>query len=63
MLHRLERGRGWVPGSTAWELRHDLSGYDATYVALAEHTEASALLITDARLAKATGIRCPVQLL
>lgn len=46
-----------------WELRHNLSGYDATYVALAEHTEASALLTTDARVAKAPGIRCPVQLL
>lgn len=46
-----------------WELRHNLSGYDATYVALAEHTDASALLTTDVRLAKAPGIRCPVQLL
>lgn len=46
-----------------WELRHNLSGYDATYVALAETIDASALLTTDARLAKAPGLRCPVHLL
>ena len=36
-----------------WALRHNLSGYDATYVALAEMTGATALLTTDARLAQA----------
>jgi len=46
-----------------WALRHNVSGYDATYVALAELTGASALLTTDARLAQAPGIRCPIQLL
>ena len=46
-----------------WALRHNLSGYDATYVALAEMTEATALLTTDARLAQAPGPRCPIQLL
>lgn len=46
-----------------WELRHDLSGYDATYVALAEATLATELLTTDARLARATGPRCRVTLL
>ena len=46
-----------------WELRHNLSGYDATYVALAESVDASRLLTTDARLAKAPGIRCPIHLL
>ncbi|MDQ6752647.1 MAG: type II toxin-antitoxin system VapC family toxin, partial [Actinomycetota bacterium] len=46
-----------------WALRHNLRGYDATYVALAELTGASALLTTDARLANAPGILCPVQLL
>ncbi len=46
-----------------WALRHNLSGYDAAYVALAELTAASALLTTDARLANAPGILCPVQLL
>ncbi len=46
-----------------WALRHNLSGYDATYVALAELTGATALLTTDVRLANAPGILCPVQLL
>lgn len=46
-----------------WALRHNLSGYDATYVALAEMTGATALLTTDARLANATGPECPIELL
>ena len=46
-----------------WELRHNLSGYDATYVALAEMTAATALLTTDARLARAPGTKCSIQLL
>jgi predicted nucleic acid-binding protein len=46
-----------------WELRNNLSAYDATYVALAEMVGATSLLTTDARLATAPGIRCPVELL
>lgn len=46
-----------------WALRHTLSGYDATYVALAEVTAATALLTTDARLARAPGTKCSIQLL
>ena len=46
-----------------WSLRHDLSAYDATYVALAEATTATALLTTDARLARAPGIKCSIHLL
>lgn len=46
-----------------WELRDNLSAYDATYVALAEGLEATALLTTDARLGHAPGLRCAVQLL
>lgn len=46
-----------------WVLKHSLSAYDATYVALAEMIDASALLTTDARLANAPGPRCPIQLL
>lgn len=45
-----------------WDLGHNLSGYDATYVALAELT-GSSLLTTDARLAHAPGVRCDIQLL
>lgn len=53
---------GWLR-TRMWELRHNLSGYDATYVALAEVTDATALLTTDARLARAPGPRCQIQLL
>lgn len=45
-----------------WQLRHNLSAYDATYVALAEMLGVT-LLTTDARLAGAPGIRCPVDVL
>ena len=42
-----------------WELRHNLTSYDAAYVALAEGL-GCALLTLDARLAGAPGIRVPV---
>jgi predicted nucleic acid-binding protein len=43
-----------------WELRHNLTTYDAAYVALAELLDA-ALLTADRRLARASGIRCEVE--
>jgi len=46
-----------------WSLRHSLSAYDATYVALAEAVGASALLTTDAHLANASGVHCSVELI
>ena len=46
----------------AWELRENLSAYDAGYVALAEALDC-ALLTADARLSRAPGIRCPVTVL
>lgn len=46
-----------------WALRHNLSAYGATYVALTELTEATALLTSDARLAKAPGPECTIELL
>jgi len=46
-----------------WALRHNLSAYDATYVALTEMSGATSLLTTDARLASAPGIECDIQLL
>jgi predicted nucleic acid-binding protein len=49
----------WIRGRT-WALRHSLSAYDATYVALAEALSATSLLTTDARLAAAPGIQCVV---
>ncbi len=45
-----------------WELRANLSPYDAAYVALAEAVEAP-LLTADARLSRAPGMRCEVVLL
>jgi predicted nucleic acid-binding protein len=44
----------------AFELRHNLSGYDAVYVALAESLGAS-LLTCDGRIARASGPRCAVE--
>ena len=44
----------------AWELRKNLSIYDATYVALAEMTELP-LVTLDARLDKAPGVRCQIE--
>lgn len=42
-----------------WELRQNLSPYDASYVALAEALTCG-LLTADARLSRAPGIRCVV---
>ena len=42
-----------------WELRDDVSSYDASYVALAELLDC-ALLTADERLARAPGTRCPI---
>jgi predicted nucleic acid-binding protein len=42
-----------------WELRENLSAYDASYVALAESLEC-AVLTADVRLGGAPGLRCPV---
>jgi len=42
-----------------WELRENLSAYDATYVSVAEALDC-ALLTADGRLARAPGVRCPV---
>ncbi len=44
-----------------WELRNNLSAYDASYVALAELTQTE-LITLDARIAKAPGLRCTIRL-
>lgn len=43
-----------------WELRENVTAYDAAYVALAETLDAP-LITTDARLARAPGIRAEVE--
>ncbi|HXW35480.1 MAG TPA: type II toxin-antitoxin system VapC family toxin [Acidimicrobiales bacterium] len=50
VFHLLER---------VWELRENLSAYDAAYVALAEALDC-ALLTADVRLGRAPGLRCAV---
>ncbi|MGI8900400.1 MAG: type II toxin-antitoxin system VapC family toxin [Nocardioides sp.] len=42
-----------------WQLRDNLSAYDASYVALAESLDCT-LLTADARLSRAPGLRCPI---
>jgi len=44
----------------AWELRANLSSYDAGYVALAEHLDAP-LITGDVRIARAAGVGCRVE--
>ena len=48
--------------SRCWELRHNLTPYDAAYVALAELLDAE-LVTADARLAASPGTRCSITLL
>jgi predicted nucleic acid-binding protein len=45
-----------------WELRANLTVYDAAYVALAERLEVT-LLTADRRIATASGSRCPIEVL
>jgi predicted nucleic acid-binding protein len=46
----------------AFELRANVTAYDAAYVALAERLQCT-LLTADERLAKAPGVKCPVEVL
>lgn len=71
--HRAERARRRLSASRfvlhpfapfagrVWQLRDNLTVYDAWYVALAERLDAP-LVTTDARLAAAPGIVCAVDL-
>jgi predicted nucleic acid-binding protein len=44
-----------------WDLRHNLTPYGGAYVALAETLEC-AMVTADASLTRATGPRCPIEL-
>lgn len=59
---RLERVPHRPLVSRCWELRDNLTMYDAAYVALAESLDVT-LVTADARLTTAPRIRCEVELL
>ena len=59
---RLERVPHALLLTRCWELRHNLTIYDAAYVALAE-LMATSLLTGDKKLAAAPGIRCTIKAL
>lgn len=59
LLLQVARLRSLVP--RCWELRHNLTPYDAAYVALAE-LRGTALVTADAGLAAAAGGRCAIEL-
>lgn len=48
-----------ILAARAWDLRRNLSSYDASYVAAAEATGAS-LVTLDRRIARSPGLRCTV---
>lgn len=58
---RLDRAPHSPLLARCWELRHNLTIYDAAYVALGE-LMATPLLTGDAKLTAAPGIRCEVEL-
>lgn len=55
----IERWPYELLATRAWQLRHNLSIYDASYVALAELT-CAALVTLDERIGRAPGLRCAV---
>jgi predicted nucleic acid-binding protein len=60
MEMRLQRVSHHLLADRAWELRQNVSFYDALYVALAEALEAP-LVTLDGRLAKAPGVRAEIE--
>lgn len=59
---RLDRVPHTVLLERCWQLRPNLTSYDAAYVALAE-TLACTLLTGDRRMAEAPGPRCPIEVI
>jgi predicted nucleic acid-binding protein len=47
-------------GARVWELRTNLTAYDAWYVALAEAIDAQ-LATLDRQISRAPGVRCPIR--
>jgi predicted nucleic acid-binding protein len=58
----IERAPHGAMARRVWELRRNLTPYDAAYVALAEAADA-VLLTADAHLRRATGPRCAIEVL
>ncbi len=56
---RIEQWPYELLAARAWELRHNLSSYDASYVALAELTQ-STLITLDQGIVHAPNLRCSV---
>ena len=61
-VHPIERYPHVALLPRVWELQHNLTPYDATYVALAEALGAP-LLTANGRLARAPGVQCAIVLL
>lgn len=59
---RIERVRHGPLLDRCWELRDNITIYDAAYVALAELLDVT-LVTTDSKLSKAPGARCEVEVL
>ncbi|HUR22616.1 MAG TPA: type II toxin-antitoxin system VapC family toxin [Acidimicrobiales bacterium] len=59
---RVDRVRHGTLVDRCWELRRNVTVYDAAYVALAEQLEVT-LVTADRKLAKAPGSRCPIEVL
>lgn len=58
---RLVRYPHWPLAARIWELRENLTPYDACYIALAE-TLGCTLVTGDARISRVTGTRCEVEI-
>jgi predicted nucleic acid-binding protein len=58
----LSRARHLPLLERCWELRHNVTVYDAAYVALAEALDVT-LVTTDGRLSRAPGIGCAIDVL